>query len=111
MTFLSYHFSLLYLFSKLHLILDREKYFLFFGVSYVEIPGIVTEVLLFHQSCPKSPVSILKTYVQQLSLVGVPMIHPSLYGHIEQRFSLGLVYRIKVLRPFSIHQHNFYMSV
>ena len=40
--------------------LDREKYSLSFGVSYVEIPALVTEILVFHQGCTSSPVSILK---------------------------------------------------
>ena len=51
------------MFSKLHLILDREKYSLSIGVSYVEIPVVVTEILLFHQSYPISPVSILKKWL------------------------------------------------
>ena len=39
---------------------DSEKYSLSFGVSYVEILAIVTEILVFYQGCTTSPVSILK---------------------------------------------------
>ena len=49
--------------------LDTEKYFLSFGVSYVEIPVLIL-ILLFQQSCPSSPVSILK-----------PIFHRKLGSH------------------------------
>ena len=48
-----------YIISHLLTAADREKYSLSFGVSYVEIPAIVTEILVFHQGCTASPVSIL----------------------------------------------------